>query len=268
MGKINAGFRFYIITFLISWSAWISAVFSGFSMNSFPGAILVGIGGAGPFLSVIFALWLYEGKNERKDYLTRLSPLQLPCCWFAAILFLPIIIVFFAVLVSVLAGGSWNQLMLPDSYVANPKSILYFAIFIFIFGPLPEELGWRGYALDGLKQKFNLFWTTIIIGVFWALWHIPLFSIVDYPLSTMDLGFWRLFVYFGELVPKSFVYSLIYFKTGRNIFSAILFHFMCNFIGSIIEIDNNAEYFKFIIYVILAIIIVLSNKKMFFLKKI
>ena len=49
---------------------------------------------------------------------------------------------------------------------------------LLILGPLSEELGWRGYALERLQLRWNALTSSLILGVIWSLWQLPLFYIV------------------------------------------------------------------------------------------
>ncbi|MGB5227569.1 MAG: CPBP family intramembrane glutamic endopeptidase, partial [Eudoraea sp.] len=40
-----------------------------------------------------------------------------------------------------------------------------------------EEYGWRGYLLPRLMKKFNVFYSSIILGLIWGLWHYPAYLI-------------------------------------------------------------------------------------------
>lgn len=51
------------------------------------------------------------------------------------------------------------------------------AIF-FLGGPLPEEIGWRGFALPRLQSKFGPLKATLLLSVLWAFWHLPHFLTV------------------------------------------------------------------------------------------
>ena len=42
-------------------------------------------------------------------------------------------------------------------------------------GPLGEEPGWRGYALPRLEARFGATKGTLVMGLVWAGWHLPLF---------------------------------------------------------------------------------------------
>jgi len=55
-----------------------------------------------------------------------------------------------ALLLSVLAGSPLPEFETAKNLLFEPWRIIPFVVFILLYGPLPEELGWRGYALDGL----------------------------------------------------------------------------------------------------------------------
>ena len=63
------------------------------------------------------------------------------------------------------------------TFLDAPLSLIPFAIGILVFGPLPEELGWRGYAQDRFQSRYNALVSSLVIGAGWALWHIPLYFI-------------------------------------------------------------------------------------------
>ena len=52
---------------------------------------------------------------------------------------------------------------------------LSYAIMLLSFGPIPEELGWRGVALPALKARYGFQKAVLFLGFMWAIWHLPLF---------------------------------------------------------------------------------------------
>jgi len=78
-----------------------------------------------------------------------------------------------ALLIAVLSGDP-----MPEAAAFSDPSIIPFA-FVYIFllgGPLQEEFGWRGYALEVLQQRWSALASSAVLGAVWAAWHLPLFS--------------------------------------------------------------------------------------------
>ncbi len=86
-------------------------------------------------------------------------------------------------------------------------------------GALGEELGWRGYALPRLQAKFSALVSSLILGVIWALWHIPTFYIEFVAQSSIPV-FW----FFVEVTAISILFTWIYNNTDGSVLMAILFH--------------------------------------------
>jgi membrane protease YdiL (CAAX protease family) len=53
------------------------------------------------------------------------------------------------------------------------------ALQVALLRPLSEELGWRGYALDALQARWSALASSLVVGFFWSMWHVPLFFIPD-----------------------------------------------------------------------------------------
>jgi membrane protease YdiL (CAAX protease family) len=90
----------------------------------------------------------------------------------------------------------------------------------FVFA-LFEEIGWMGYAFDPMEERWSALGASLILGVLWAAWHIPL-----YILSGQD-PVWIV----AQLVSLLAIRTLIvwiYNNTGKSVFAAILIHAVYN----------------------------------------
>ena len=80
----------------------------------------------------------------------------------------PVIVLLGAIVVPGVLG-SFQPLIVP-LLVGYP---LAFATTFFLGGPLGEEPGWRGFALPRLQGRSGPLVGSLILGVLWALWHLP-----------------------------------------------------------------------------------------------
>ncbi len=120
----------------------------------------------------------------------------------------------------------FQRLWMPDSPIwqLGPSAFL---IIGFAFGAL-EEVGWRGYAQELLQRQMPIWWAGLLIGVFWSLWHLPLFFVegsYQWQLGFGSLRFWTFML--GPVVASPF-YAWLYNVTGRTAFAAVLFHGLGN----------------------------------------
>ena len=156
------------------------------------------------------------------------------------VLTFPVLIGLAGVLDAVTGGGAAGFGIEPR-FLAQPLTILPYALFLLAFGPIPEELGWRGYALDRLQGRWGALASSLALGTAWALWHLPLFFMPETYQSGLGVGTLRFWLFFITLVPQSVLYTWIYNNTARSTLSAILFHFMGNFTGELFALSDRAE---------------------------
>lgn len=91
-----------------------------------------------------------------------------------------------------------------------------------LIGPI-EELGWRGVALPLLQRTMAPVWAGLVLGVIWALWHVPAFALSGTPQSS-----WSLPAFFIGVVSLSMILTAMFNASGGSILIAALFHFQAN----------------------------------------
>jgi membrane protease YdiL (CAAX protease family) len=125
----------------------------------------------GPTLSAFIMTGITEGRIGIRRLLRRYVLWRVAFRWYLFVLLLiPAIEVLGAI---VLPGvlGSFQSLTLS---LVLTYPVAFVSTFIF-GGPLGEEPGWRGFALPRLQPLHGPLVGSLILGVLWALWHLPLF---------------------------------------------------------------------------------------------
>ncbi len=260
--------RFLLLTLILTWIPWIIIILTNLNTDMFAGTVLFAIGGIAPTLVALYLLKKYGDKETRKDYWKRVVDFKrIKAKWYFVIFLTVPIIMLLSIFISTFFGRDLIGQLLSPEYLGNALKLIPFIGFILIFGPLPEELGWRGYALDGLKIKYNGLVASLILGVVHAIWHIPLFFIQGYPLEEMAAQPVMVVAYFAMLIPKAVIFTWLFYRTNRSTLSAILFHFMINYTGMISNMDIITEYLQMIVYYVFATIIIVAEEDLFIGKK-
>jgi membrane protease YdiL (CAAX protease family) len=132
---------------------------------------------------------------------------------------------------------------------------------LLVLGPLSEEIGWRGYALGRLQTRWNALTSSLIVGLVWALWHLPLFMMVGSSYHELGLPF---ISFLAGIMANSVLYTWLYNNTKQSIWSAILLHWLytCAFQVMSTWVIRSPFYnwLEYLPYVIMAVLVVLIWK--------
>jgi len=130
---------------------------------------------------------------------------------------------------------------------------------------LGEEIGWRGFATPKLMEKRSALKSSLVVGVVWASWHIPLYFVpgtlqnvlvqtIGFPLTIM--------AYSLNIIAFAIVWSWIYEVSNRNLWLPILIHGSTNSFATFFAIGNFEVYgiapimISALLWIILAVAIV------------
>lgn len=263
--KIHIHPYLYIpFTLGLSWLPWFLAISTGRGVENLAVKVLLLGGLLAPALTALVFILLSEDAEYHWDYWRRVfDPTLINKKGYREIFLLPLLITITAILVSFIFGQSISQLKVVPQVRAHIPSILMFIFYTFFLGPFPEELGWRGYWLDKLKGHLSGLQASLLIGLVWALWHIPLFLVKGYPLQAKTSDPLLVTFYFLDIFPKSVIFTYIFYKNKRSTLAAILFHFMINFIGLLFELRPMTEGLQALLYIVVAFYIVGRNREIF-----
>ena len=222
------------LTFLVSWALWIPAALSGKSTAELPTAPLYLLGGFGPSLVGVL-LMLRADRDARRDFWRRAGDFsRIRPVWYLLIfLFIPAVTAAAFGLDALLGGGPYNLPNLTATFT-QPAALFATLIIGILAGPLSEELGWRGYALDRVQARLAPLPAALLLGVIWWAWHLPLFFIRGTSHNTWGLFSPLSLLFLLNVLPLSVFISWAYNHNRRSTLAAILIHFMFNFVFSLI----------------------------------
>ena len=216
--KDSSSWLFFILAFGWSWLFWILAALFSRIDHEVLATTLHYTGGIGPLFSAIALIYLKQDQKGRRDYWQRVIDFKrIRGSWYAVIFLVPPVLAGLSVLIDIISGGDGIQLEAAAQFQNQPLMIIPIAIFILLFGPIPEELGWRGYVLDRLQVRWNALSSSLILGIIWAAWHIPLFFIegsYQYNLGLGNLSFW---IYMANIVTLAILITWIYNNNNRTV---------------------------------------------------
>jgi membrane protease YdiL (CAAX protease family) len=106
---------------------------------------------------------------------------------------------------------------------------------LFAFMINGEEGGWRGFALPRLQKQIGPLLGTIILGILWGAWHLPLMLIPAQNTLGHAVTLTLLLFFFLEITAKSISYTWLFNNTGGSLLIATLFHAAASINGHDIE---------------------------------
>jgi len=258
--------QFFLIAISVTWLSWLAAAYFSCRSGSKAGELLSILELAGLFGPFVASLWLIFTSNCGElihNYLNRLLNLglirlsSLP----AIFLIFPAAMAVSVVLSHLFFGQSLAQLTIVK---AGSFKAGLLPVPVMLFGAaLLEELGWKGYGMDSLRGKRTFLKATFIFAGLWACWHLPLFAINGYyhnlilranPLYALN--------FLVSVFPVAFIGNWLWYKNKGSILTVALFHASCNFQG-IFPIVQVSECIETVILIIVAVIIVVLNRKIF-----
>ena len=262
--KYNKAGLFYLLALFVPWGFWFLAAYishsSGGSMNQ--ASIIAFLGLLSPVL-IVFAL-TYQDKSIVKDIKGRLLFSKSTHPKYIIIgCGLMLVSILLAQAISLLFGYSARQFKLAEQF--SFSSGVFPAWFMLIIAPLLEELAWHSYGTDSLRNRFNLFKTSIIFAFYWGIWHFPLSFIKDYYHSNLVEDGWIYSVNFiVSLFPFVLIMNWIYYKTTRNILITIIFHITAGLFNETFQTHPMSKVIQTGLLLVLAVYLLIKERDFFF----
>ncbi len=231
-GSAAALFSFFALTFVWSWACWgLSSLLR--TEASLAARVLLLIGGFGPGIAAVSVVGFCGGRTGLLHWLERCLQWRVGWRCFGLALILPVIVMGMAATVHLWLGGT-----MPPSPAIGHGSMLA-ANFVLVFlvgGPLGEEFGWRGYALAELQERWGWRIASLVLGIVWALWHVPLFYMNGTSQSQTSI-----LTFSVSAVALSVVFAAFFNQARQSVLPALVLHTAINCLPSIIPVMPSSD---------------------------
>jgi len=200
---------FFAWAFVITWALQMPALLASRGLVAGPPdryMALVGLGAFGPMLAAMLAA---RGDGGVRALFRPLGAWRVGARWYVAALVLP-------GGTFVVAAALYNVLGHHEPLLYAPSNAAFvLAAIVFPFG---EEVGWRGYALPRLRERIGPLGASLVIGVLWTLWHVPM-------LTLQGITEPKLYpVFLALMTGGSVLFTWIYQHTRGSLLLAVLAH--------------------------------------------
>ena len=212
---------YFLLAFVIAWGTWFPSFLHPASLR-----LLSFVGLFAPAISAVIVSYYLKKRSGIKELLGRCTRLSFGILWYLiAILLVPFLFVLAFCLDGLFFHTSFKNIILPNS----PYFI--FAAFVWLmFINSGEEIGWRGFALPRLLKLFkNPWYATLVLGILWSTWHLPIYL-------TPGQSSFPLILFFFFTIGLSFIYTVVFNKTGGSLFSAVLLHASTDVVPRVLNI--------------------------------
>jgi membrane protease YdiL (CAAX protease family) len=229
---------FFILTFALTLIFWgIPAVFQMSVVNTADTStqtsplamVLLMLGGFVPSIAGFIMAYRVDKRAGLRDLWKRFLQFNLGAKWYLVMIVIPVMIAAGTMTIYALQGGVFVR---PE-FFDQPAALIPLVISVFIGGPLSEEFGWRGFALDRLQARWGAIKSSVILGLAWAVWHLPLFLIPGTGQSALGNPALMFPVYVFYVIGMTIAMTWAYNNTNRSIWGAIFFHFTLNFTANV-----------------------------------
>jgi uncharacterized protein len=223
---------FFVLTFAWSWLLGFTAIYTKSSVPVFSMALSI-ISGFGPSLAALVIVLFYTGRTGLMTWLKNALNWRVGCRWYALAFLMPPLVMLLAQAIHLAMGGT-----IPTSPAVGhfPLAIANFGLVFLIGGPLGEEFGWRSYAVTALGSKMGWRSASLVIGVIWGLWHLPLFQTAGTAQFQMSLVMFML-----NILAGSVLFSWLFLQSKGSVVPALVAHTSLNAWAGILSIVPTEE---------------------------
>jgi len=211
---------FFALSFALSWSMWVPMALLGVSVRQGSAWPTHMAGLAGPALAALALTAVVSGQKGLRELWSRIVRRRVQPRWYLAA-FSPLLLFITGAAASAVTGAGWPDAADLGSFIGLPFAAAPILWLMLIAGAFGEEIGWRGFAVAELLKRQRLTVTALVVGVLWALWHAPLFFVIE-NYRGMGIGMVPMFTL--GILSGSIVLAWLYRASGGSILLVAIWH--------------------------------------------
>lgn len=213
-GKKRSIRAFFLLVFGLTIPFWVLGAFTGIEL--LPGLPVAALAAVCPALAAAIMMFRDDNAAGVIALLKRAFDAERVHAniWYAPTLLLMPVVMTLSYMVLRLRG-----VPVPPPQITLVSALALFLIFF--VSALGEELGWSGYAVDPMQQRWGALTASVVLGVIWAIYH--LIGLAQAHRSVEWIAWWSLFT-----VAARIVIVWLYNNTGSSVFIAAFFHTTIN----------------------------------------
>lgn len=223
---LREGAVFVVLTFLIAAGVYLPLLASdrGWIAVTLP-PTLSALGVVSPGLAAIALHVNEEGVEGLHSVLDGLTSWRFGRSWWAVTLALPPVFYVAVAAVNLAVGIEFSPE--PVRFLVETGPAIVLPILLITVLGAGEEIGWRGYLLPRLQARMGALAASLLLGVIWFAWHLPLFLQGGPPEWTIPArGVW--------IISGAVIYTWLFNNTGGSVLGVTLFHAGTNIWGRLI----------------------------------
>jgi CAAX protease family protein len=211
---------FFALTYAWAWACWFAAAaVSGAAapLVSVLRTPLFYLGTFAPSLVAVFLTTRAEGSPGRQALIDRIFLPGVRARWYVFAAVYMVTIKLAVALLHRAATGAWPR------FGETPWYLMAAAIVVSTPVQAGEEIGWRGYALPRLAARMGLARASLLLGVIWASWHLPLFFLIGADTAGQSFP-----VYLLQVTALSVAMGWLFGHVGGSLLPVMLLHAAVN----------------------------------------
>jgi len=211
----------------------------------------------GPMLSAFLVAGITEGRPGIRELFSRITRWRVGLGWIFVAAFSMFGLFAVSSVIASAMGSPWPDIRRMGEVNYLPYLGAGTWLLWFFNSGLGEEVGWRGFALPKLQQNRSALSATLVLGVLWALWHIPFFFYLD---DYMKMGFGMYPLFALGVISGAFIFSWLFNSTGGSALMAIVMHASLNTATATSAGEGTVAMIESILVMVWAVLIVIFYK--------